>query len=351
MLASGIPYKFATPWAVDATTGYITSAIPATTTGAAASQQLGFPPITAAPTGAGGIPPNIADFNGFGLYVTAWNQWQQAGGPIYYDATFSSNIGGYPQGAVLLAANRSTWWMSTVDNNTSDPDTGGANWISFGGGRLLNIQKIVASATYTNTSGTNEIIIAAAGPGGPGGGLASTNSSQIAASSGGAAGSYIMAKFTSGFTGGISVVIGSANAPVSGGSASIGTNTTFGGTMLIAPAGTPGFSGGASSPGGALAGVGPAAAPSTTGTLLSAIQGAPGTGPVAYSTTLAAMGGAGGSSPFGTGGIARGSSDGFASDGTGYGSGGGGCAALTGSASSRPGGAATNGYMMVFEFS
>jgi hypothetical protein len=129
MDASAVPYKFAGPWAADATAGYATNPVPATASGAAASQQLGFPPLTATPTGSGGTPPNIADFNGLEFYNTSWLQWVQAGGPIAYDATLSSNIGGYPRGAVLQSAvTFGQFWQSTVDNNTSDPDTGGANW-------------------------------------------------------------------------------------------------------------------------------------------------------------------------------------------------------------------------------
>jgi hypothetical protein len=127
MLASGIPYKFGTPWAASATTGYINT-IPATAAGAAASQALGFPPATATPVGAGGTPPNIADINGVLNYATAWARWQQAGGPVGYDATFSAAIGGYPKGALISAAALGQFWLSNVDGNTTDPDTGGAGW-------------------------------------------------------------------------------------------------------------------------------------------------------------------------------------------------------------------------------
>ena len=132
MLLSSVPYKFSVPWGSSATTGYITSPIPATASGGNASQALGFPPDTAAPVGSGGIPPDIADFNGFGSYVTTWLQWIQAGGPMQYDAAFSTAIGGYPKGATLAnAATPGLFWISSVDSNTTDPDTGGAGWIGF----------------------------------------------------------------------------------------------------------------------------------------------------------------------------------------------------------------------------
>ena len=151
MEASQIPYKFATPWGADATSGYVTAAIPATASGGAASQQLGFPPITAQPTGSGGIPPNIADINGLGLYATLWAQWQQAGGPVIYDATFATAIGGYPKGAIIAAgALVGNSWLCTVDNNTADPDTGGANWELIGRPFVSNAQGANGDTTWTS---------------------------------------------------------------------------------------------------------------------------------------------------------------------------------------------------------
>src|SRR6185312_13578810 len=126
MLASDIPYKFAEIWAAAAAGGYVTDPIPGTATGADASQHLGFPPITAMLPGAGGIPPTIQDFNGVLFYLSAWVRWQQTGTAVPYDATFQSNIGGYPNGAVVgstVVPYRK--WLSTADNNTSNPDTGG----------------------------------------------------------------------------------------------------------------------------------------------------------------------------------------------------------------------------------
>ncbi len=132
MLASSVPTKFQVPFAKNATTGYI-RAIPYTTvSGVAASLSLGFPPATSIPVGSGGTPPNIEDFNGILFETTAWSQWQQAGAPVYYDSAFSSAIGGYPKGAVIsVVGQNGSWWLSQVDNNTSNPDTGGANWSKF----------------------------------------------------------------------------------------------------------------------------------------------------------------------------------------------------------------------------
>lgn len=152
MDAAAIPYKFATPWAADATSGYITTTIPATATGAAASQQLGFPPLTATPVGSGGSPPNVADFNGLGLYATSWLQWLQAGGPVGYDSTLSSAIGGYPKGALLASATFGKYWLSTADNNASDPDTGGGNWIPVPYGFGTQFLSATTSTSWTTAA-------------------------------------------------------------------------------------------------------------------------------------------------------------------------------------------------------
>lgn len=129
MQASDIPYKFAQIWAAAAAAGYVTDPIPETITGAAASQELGFPPITAEPIGSGGVPPDIADFNGMFSYLSGWANWFQAGAPVRYDATFQSDIGGYPEGAIVESASTpGRFWISTTDNNAGNPDTGSTNW-------------------------------------------------------------------------------------------------------------------------------------------------------------------------------------------------------------------------------
>lgn len=132
MLEAGLPYKFTHQWAALASSGYVANPIPDfTASPGRASQQLGFPAVNAAPVAAGGIPPFIADFNGFGQYVTAWLQYMQAGAAIPWDAAFSAAVGGYPLGAVVLSATvPDRYWRSTVDANTTNPDTGGAGWIN-----------------------------------------------------------------------------------------------------------------------------------------------------------------------------------------------------------------------------
>jgi hypothetical protein len=141
MQADSIPPKFPLPFAQ---TG-LRNAIPAPsqigTVNGAASLADGFPPLNFTPVAAGGVPPFGKDMNGILYAITVWTQWANAGAPITYDADFSAAIGGYPNGAWLTTLAGNSWWLSEVDNNTSNPDTGGANWrlISFGACAPLNI--------------------------------------------------------------------------------------------------------------------------------------------------------------------------------------------------------------------
>lgn len=130
MDASDIPYKIPAIFASSAPSGEVTSPIPLTPPGSGlVSWQRGWEIINATDPGAGGIPPWWQDFMGLFQITSAWLQWAQAGAPVGYDAAFSSDIGGYPKGALIQSATGpGLGWLSTVDDNTSDPDTGGANW-------------------------------------------------------------------------------------------------------------------------------------------------------------------------------------------------------------------------------
>ena len=173
MQASNIPAKVAIPFASGASAGYVRP-IPATQPGGSpgtANFTTGFPPECFVPLGAGGVPPNGEDFNGILLYITEALQWLQAGGLPGYDSTFSTAIGGYPSGAIVARANGHGFWISTVDNNTSDPDTGGAHWNVCGVGSfngrtgditpasgdytVSQVTGAVASSSFADHLGTN----------------------------------------------------------------------------------------------------------------------------------------------------------------------------------------------------
>lgn len=96
----------------------------------AASYTDGFPPLTMTDVTAGGLPIAGPDMNGILNAISAIAVWMSAGAGFPYNSSFSTAIGGYPKGARVLMASGNGYWVSTVDNNTSDPDTGGANWAS-----------------------------------------------------------------------------------------------------------------------------------------------------------------------------------------------------------------------------
>lgn len=156
MKIADIPTKFNIPFANSAGAGYITtipeaSQIPITP--GRASLTTGFPPLTFLPVGSGGVPPFGADMNGLMKQVTQWSRWQAAAGPVPYDGTFSTAIGGYPKGALVGATSFSGFWISTVDDNTSNPEAGGANWLPF-----YPYRKVTLTADadyYVATTGSN----------------------------------------------------------------------------------------------------------------------------------------------------------------------------------------------------
>lgn len=133
MQLSGLPARFNIPWGASAGSSYIRVPPQPSQIGVtpgAASLTDGFPPICFLPIGGGGVAPFGQDFNGILNWLTESLQWEQAGAAWGYDATFSTTIGGYPKAALIpSAATLGQYWLSEVDNNTSNPDTGGANWL------------------------------------------------------------------------------------------------------------------------------------------------------------------------------------------------------------------------------
>ncbi len=122
----------------------------------AASLTDGFVPLNAQPIEAGGIPPDVRDMNGILDQVTAWARWHSAGGPNFWDSSFSTAIGGYPLGSVVASnTTAGRFWESTVDNNTTNPDTGGAGWVPL----LSSTIQSMAYNTATDTGGVNAITI------------------------------------------------------------------------------------------------------------------------------------------------------------------------------------------------
>ena len=130
MQLSQIPSQIVKAWATGDSSK--TNPIPVSSqigiTPGAASLTDGFPPLCATPIASGGIPPAKADMNGILYQMSAVDVWMCAGGGFPYNSAFQTAIGGYPKGARVLMAGGNGYWVSTVDSNMTDPDTGGAGW-------------------------------------------------------------------------------------------------------------------------------------------------------------------------------------------------------------------------------
>lgn len=170
MQDSDLPAKFPIPWA-DAAGGSFIRAIPQASQigvqNGAASLADGFPPNTFLPIAAGGSWPFAQDFNGILKQITLWNRWHEAGGAVPYDSTFQTAIGGYPKNAIIGSATTpGLFWLSSADNNASNPDTGGAGWLRW---PPTGAQAFVTSGTYTVSAGVTRIKVRVWGAGGAGG--------------------------------------------------------------------------------------------------------------------------------------------------------------------------------------
>ncbi|RVT95263.1 hypothetical protein EOD42_16905 [Rhodovarius crocodyli] len=160
MLASGIPTRVSVPFANSGDRNTIPVPSQIGVTPGLASFTTGFPPLTMTPIEAGGVPPFGQDMNGILYAMSAWNRWQAAGAPVAYDAAFATAVGGYPRGARLASsAADGREWLNLIDNNTTDPDAGGAGWMSLGGGN----DNFTASATLTLRQAGLVSVTAAAG--------------------------------------------------------------------------------------------------------------------------------------------------------------------------------------------
>jgi len=161
MQSTNIPTKIPLPFAYAATGSYIATIPTASQIGVTngkASLHDGFPPLTFTPISAGGVPPFGADFNGILNEITAITQWQQAGGFFPYDSAFSTTVGGYPKGAVILSSSFNGFWLSSTENNTTNPDTGGAGWVATAFEGLQSIAMSSTSVTMTTLQAAYPII-------------------------------------------------------------------------------------------------------------------------------------------------------------------------------------------------
>lgn len=246
MQSTNTPTKMPVPFAESGTKNTVPIPSQIGVTPGAASFTTGFPPLNFTPISAGGVPPFGADFNGVFNAITQALRWSNAGGQYVYDATFATAIGGYPKGALVQRSTLDGFWLSTADNNTTDPDAGGAGWADPLSGRLINVQKFTTSGTYTYipTTGTKSVRAIVIGGGGGGGGAAAAASGQVAVGGGGGSGCVTEGQFDVTELTGKVVTVGAGSAPTAAGSDNGGNGGASSiGTVITAPGG---FGGGGS---------------------------------------------------------------------------------------------------------
>lgn len=153
MQLSSAPSQLVLPWANGGTKNSIPVPSQIPITPGAASWTDGYPPLTSIDPASGGVPPARADLNGGLFSMSAVDVWMSAGAGFPYSSAFSTAVGGYPQGSRVLRATGYGYWLSTVDNNVTDPDTGGAGWIPD-----RAVSGVYASAQQTIASGNAKIL-------------------------------------------------------------------------------------------------------------------------------------------------------------------------------------------------
>jgi hypothetical protein len=155
MQLSNAPSKLVIPFANAGGKNTIPVPSQISSTPGAASFTDGFPPLTRTDPLSGGVPPSGLDMNGVLYDATAQSVWFNAGAAYPYDSVFSAAIGGYPKGARILQASGSGYWISTVDNNLTDPDTGGLGWLPEGS---TSVSSVYASEQQTLAVGDAKIL-------------------------------------------------------------------------------------------------------------------------------------------------------------------------------------------------
>lgn len=166
MNSADIPLKLPIPWAASAGGGYIRS-IPVTSqigiVDGAASLHDGFVPLNATPVAAGGVPPDVKDMNGILYEISGWSRWAAAGGPVFFDPTFSAAVGGYPKWAVVASASQAgVFYTSTVEGNTTDPEgVGAAGWTRLSAQRATDADALARTEMNKYLSPANLSALAA----------------------------------------------------------------------------------------------------------------------------------------------------------------------------------------------
>lgn len=130
MKLTATPKKMPVPFGVNGSREDLLST--AATGDSTASYNNGFPDITMLNESAGGVPPKGQDFNQILYELAAAARWADAGGVRQYDSSFATSIGGYPKYTRLTGSDGVTEYISTVDDNTTDPDSSSSSgWTNY----------------------------------------------------------------------------------------------------------------------------------------------------------------------------------------------------------------------------
>jgi hypothetical protein len=304
-------------------------------------------------TGAGSItlslPQSIATTSSptfAGLTLSTTPLGVSSGGSGLATRTAHAVQVGNGTGAITQVAPVQAGYVLTDNGPGNDPTFQAGN-----SGRLLNVQVFTSSGTYTPTTGTNSVVIEAVGGGGGSGGVAATGAGQSGVAGSGGSGSYAKARFTSGFTGGLTVTIGAAGtAAAAGANAGGNGGTTSIGSIVSCPGGNGGSAGAVSTSGFLLTPANAAATCTITGAAqtMANIGGQGSTGSFILTGGSQQISAFGGSNPLGTGGIPQtGTGVGYTGNGAGAGASG---ATSSASQAAQAGSAGTKGALIIYEY-
>ncbi|MCA2134564.1 hypothetical protein LDJ76_17575, partial [Citrobacter portucalensis] len=120
------PSKQATPFGIN---GQREPLLPTTPAGDnTASYDMGFPPVTMTLKSAGGLPPKGQNMNQILYELSSLCRWFSAGAINTFDSSFSSSIGGYPKGTMLISDDLGKIYISTNDGNGNNPNETTDGW-------------------------------------------------------------------------------------------------------------------------------------------------------------------------------------------------------------------------------
>lgn len=136
---------------------------PTTISSGVATFDSGFPPVTMQPLSAGGIPPSGMDFNGVLYSVTLQQQWQNAGMTYPFSSSFSTQISGYPKGAILPSSTYTGQWLNLNEQNSISPENSNGSstgWVPINNYGVTTISGLTnQSVTLTSNQASKERIV------------------------------------------------------------------------------------------------------------------------------------------------------------------------------------------------